>query len=149
MEIKPNLTHERRWQGQSVARLLRMGPKVSEMVHRLFFSLLEMTLENSWIIFFAIVNGDGKRKLLAHLNFKSSVGPRAEVWRLNLEQRDTGRIGILAPKIRSEAKIGPKRRKSRLSVETALRRCWRPFSIFRTRCKCCRKTPRKRMPCPS
>jgi hypothetical protein len=78
--------------------------------HRLFYSLLETTLVNSWICYKDLVkrnmaNGDDKGKPHQLLPFKRSVTMGLLARGLNFEKQRAGRIGRLAPKIHPSAQI--------------------------------------------
>ncbi len=94
--------------------------------HRLFYSLLETTLVNSWMYYKDLVkrnmaNGDDKGNPHELLPFKRSVTMSLLASVQNFEKQGAVMIERLAPKIHPSAQIKNKRRKSQLSVGNEIR----------------------------
>jgi hypothetical protein len=117
--------------------------------HRIFYSLLETTIVNSWICYKDLVKvdmaiGDDKGEPYDLLAFKRSVTMSLLTRGLNSAKEGAGRIGRLVPKIHLSAQVKNKRRKSKLSVgnERRFENVGIHIPIFsskRLRCEWCQK----------
>jgi hypothetical protein len=83
--------------------------------HRIFYSLLEMTLVNSWICFNELMDNVNKRDDMTILNFKRRVTMGLLAKGLNIG-KPAGRAGNLEGTVHPINEFQNKRRKSRLST---------------------------------
>jgi hypothetical protein len=88
--------------------------------HRIFYSLLEMTLVNSLICYNDLVKDDDKKEKMTLLDFKRSVTMGLLAKGLNFG-RPAGRAGNLEGTVHPSAQVQNKRRKSRLSTRNEIR----------------------------
>ncbi len=88
--------------------------------HRIFYSLLEMTLVNSWICFNELMDNVDKDDDLTILDFKRSVTMGVLAKGLNIG-KPAGRAWNLEGAVHPSAEFKNKRRKSGLSTRNEMR----------------------------
>jgi hypothetical protein len=91
--------------------------------HRLFYSLMETCLVNSWICFCDLVSEKHltNESIVDLLQFKRRVTLGFLYQSLNSQRAVVGREGRLTQKVHPSPALGPKRRRSRLSVREEIR----------------------------
>jgi hypothetical protein len=88
--------------------------------HRIFYSLLEMTLVNSWICFNELMDNVDKKDNMTILDFKRSVTMGLLAKGLNIG-KPAGRAENLEGTVHPSAEVKNKRRKRRLSTRNKMR----------------------------